>query len=83
MVLTINSRGYLSLNHLPVIISADLCIFPFLPAEVSWRNTVTRWRRRNGQQIFQYSLALDMDIYIWIFLGGHIQRDLRICLFLF
>lgn len=77
MVLTINSRGYLCLNHPPVIISTDL-IFLFLFS--SLQSGAGKAWLQDGDVIaadkpFQHTTNMDMDFYIWILLTDHTQPD--------
>lgn len=65
MVLTINSRVYLCLNHPPVIISADLI---FLFSFSSLQSGAGKTWLQDGDIIaddkaFQYLMTLDMDIH--------------------
>ena len=70
MVLTINSRGCLCLNHPHVIISTDLI---FLFSLQSWAGKT--WLQDGdvlaADKAIQYLKTLDMDIYISILLVDH------------
>lgn len=82
MVLTINSRGYLCLNHPPVIISADLIFLFFFSSLQSgaWKTWLQDGDIIVADKAFQYSETLDMDIYNWKLLADHtLQEELRRC----
>lgn len=81
MVLTINSRGYLCLNHPPVIISTDLIFLFSFSSLQSWAG---KTRLQDGDVLMtdsQYLKTLDMDIYIWILVIDNTPEEIWGCWF--